>query len=57
MLENPEFCRRQAECERAKAAETALELVRDRLNRSADNWDRLAERGEALKRRKALHNV
>jgi hypothetical protein len=53
MLESPVFCRRQAQRERAHAAETPLDMVRDRCSRAADNWDRLAERGEALKRRKA----
>lgn len=54
MNEDPKFCRQRAEVERRAAAATDLARVQERHQQSAATWDRMAERGEAFLRSRAL---
>ncbi|TCP34936.1 hypothetical protein [Sphingomonas sp. BK235] len=53
MLDEPTVCRARAVDERAAAEQAVLTLVRERHTRAAANWDRMAERGEAIRRRQS----
>lgn len=46
MSDNALFYRKQAETERANAANAALDNVRERCERAARSWDEMAVRAE-----------
>ncbi|UYY57100.1 hypothetical protein [Sphingomonas sp. S2-65] len=54
MAEGPEFYRERAREQRAAAEAATLVNVRARCIHAAENWERMAERGEGISRRQAL---
>jgi len=53
MAEGPEFYREQARRQRSAAEAATLVNVRARCIHAAENWERMAERGERIGRKKA----
>lgn len=53
MAENPQFYRERAREQRAAAEAATLVNVRARCIHAAENWERMAERGEGIGRRQA----
>lgn len=46
MSNDPLFCRKQADTERANAATSTLDNVRERCERAAKSWEVMAARAE-----------